>query len=70
VNPLNLLARWATASHAHALDNAREAAVRCSRARVERAEVEAFVAAYAGVARATAPERATEVAVGVRGAGR
>jgi hypothetical protein len=35
---------WGRASHATAIENARVAAVECSRARVERAEVELYVA--------------------------
>ena len=35
---------WATASHAAALDNAREAATEVSRVRVEREDVELFLA--------------------------
>ncbi len=39
-----LLERWAGASHERALANARAASVLCSQARVERAEVEAYLA--------------------------
>jgi hypothetical protein len=39
--------RWAVASNERALTNARVAATECSRLRVERAEVEQFLAAYA-----------------------
>ena len=35
---------WSRARHATAVENARVAAVECSRARVERAEVELYVA--------------------------
>jgi hypothetical protein len=35
---------WSRARHAAAVENARVAAVECSRARVERAEVELYVA--------------------------
>jgi hypothetical protein len=51
---------WATASHERALDNARAAAVECSRRRLERAEaaqvVAELTAAYGGeAARPTTP---------------
>lgn len=36
--------RWAAASNAQAIENARNAAVECSRRRVERAEVDLFLA--------------------------
>ena len=39
--------RWAGASNARAVENARVAAVACARRRVERAEVDAFLAARA-----------------------
>ena len=42
--PWELANGWATASHATAVENARVAAVECSRVRVERAEVELYVA--------------------------
>ena len=41
------LLRWAVTSNERAVANAREAATECSRRRVERAEVEQFLAAYA-----------------------
>ena len=39
--------RWAAVSNERAVANARAAATECSRLRVERAEVEQFLAAYA-----------------------
>ena len=39
--------RWWTAGDARAVENARAAAVECGRRRVERAEVELYVAARA-----------------------
>jgi hypothetical protein len=39
--------RWAVASNERAVANARAAATECSRARVERAEVEQFLSARA-----------------------
>ena len=42
--PWELAKGWATTSHAIAIEYARVAAVECSRARVERAEVELYVA--------------------------
>jgi hypothetical protein len=42
--PWELAKGWATASHLTAIENARVAAVDCSRACVERAEVELYVA--------------------------
>ena len=39
--------RWAVVSNERAVANARAAATECSRLRVERAEVEQFLAAYA-----------------------
>ncbi|HCB07417.1 MAG TPA: hypothetical protein PLZ93_01895 [Nocardioides sp.] len=39
--------RWAAVSNERAVANARAAATECSRIRVERAEVEQFLAAYA-----------------------
>ena len=38
--------RWSTVSNERAVANARAAATECSRRRVERAEVEQFLAAY------------------------
>jgi hypothetical protein len=51
---------WAVASNEGALANARVAATECSRRRLERAEVEQFLAAYAVVERSriAAPKRA------------
>ena len=40
--------RWAAVSNERAVANARAAATECSRLRVERAEVEQFLVAYAG----------------------
>ncbi|WP_460716456.1 hypothetical protein [Nocardioides dilutus] len=53
--------RWATASHQRALNNARAAAVECSRRRLERAEVAQAVAELdaahtLATGRATSPE--------------
>lgn len=42
--------RWAGASNERAVENARVAAVECSRRRVERAEVELFLASLRPVA--------------------
>lgn len=57
------LRRWAVASNDRAVANARLAATACSRARVERAEVEQFLAtlapAYAGGPALEAPVRGT-----------
>jgi hypothetical protein len=39
--------QWAVASNEHAVANARTAATECSRHRLERAEVEQFLAAHA-----------------------
>ena len=39
---------WAVASNERAVSNARAAATECSRARVERAEVEQFLSDWAG----------------------
>ena len=44
------LRRWASLSNQRAIANARAAAVECSRRRVERAEVDEFLAAYAAQA--------------------
>ena len=58
--------RWAVASNDRAISNARAAATECSRLRVERAEVEQFLAAYAA-----APVGSTvEVAAKAASAGR
>jgi hypothetical protein len=53
--------RWAVASNERAVANARAAATQCSRARVERAEVEQFLA---DVARSTAEVTAKVAAAG------
>jgi hypothetical protein len=45
---MSSLWRWAVTSNEPAVANARAAATECSRRRVERAEVEQFLAAYAG----------------------
>jgi hypothetical protein len=44
VNPVSGLLTWAVASNERAVANARLAATECSRLRVERAEVEQFLA--------------------------
>ena len=51
---------WAVASNEGALANARVAATECSRRRLERAEVEQFLATYAVVerSRVAVPDRA------------
>ena len=41
--------RWAAVSNERAVANARAAATECSRRRVERAEVEQYLAGYASV---------------------
>ena len=51
--PWKRLAGWGRQSHETAVENARVAAVACSQARLERAEVELYVAELAAV-RATA----------------
>ena len=58
--------RWAVASNERAVANARAAATECSRLRVERAEVEQFLAAYA----ATPVASTVEVAAKAASAGR
>ena len=53
----DLLRRWAARSQEQALANARAAATECSRRRLERAEVDLYLAAYADrVDEASAPE--------------
>ena len=47
--PWGSLAGWGRQSHQTAVENARVAAVACSRARLERAEVELYVAELAAV---------------------
>jgi hypothetical protein len=57
--------RWAVASNERAVANARVAATECSRRRVERAEVEQFLAAYATAgAESSAEVTAKAVATG------
>jgi hypothetical protein len=46
--------RWAVASNERAVANARAAATECSRARVERAEVEQFLSAWESTVDVTA----------------
>lgn len=58
--------RWAVASNERAVANARLAATECSRRRVERAEVEQFLAAYA----ATRPGSTVEATAKAAAAGR
>jgi hypothetical protein len=41
--PWNAVTRWARASNQTAVENARTAAVACSRARLERIEIELYV---------------------------
>jgi len=53
--------RWAVASNERAVANARAAATECSRLRVERAEVEQFLAV---LARSSAEESTRTAAVG------
>jgi hypothetical protein len=55
--------RWAAVSNERAVANAREAATECSRRRVERAEVEQYLAACGGIG------AATEAAAGVAQSG-
>jgi len=45
--------QWSVASNEQALANARVAATECSRRRLERAEVEQFLAGYAAAAAST-----------------
>ena len=45
--PWGSLAGWGRRSHATAVENARVAAVACSQARLERAEIELYVAELA-----------------------
>jgi len=45
--------QWAAASNEQAVANARTAATECSRRRLERAEVELFLATYAAAAAST-----------------
>ncbi|HET9996427.1 MAG TPA: hypothetical protein VF728_06745 [Nocardioides sp.] len=47
--PWASLKDWSRKNHEHAVENARLAAVACSRARVERIEVELYVAELAAV---------------------
>ena len=47
--PWASLTGWSRKNHEHAVENARLAAVACSRARVERIEVELYVAELAAV---------------------
>jgi hypothetical protein len=47
--PWASLTGWSRKNHEHAVENARLAAVACSRARVERIEVELYVAEVAAV---------------------
>ncbi len=49
--------RWAGASNARAIENARVASVACSRRLVEQAEVELYLSELAGQASAAAPRR-------------
>ena len=56
--------RWAVASNERAVANARAAATECSRLRVERAEVEDFLAAYAVAEQSTARLESGAVATG------
>ena len=53
--------RWATASNEQALANARAAATECSRLRVERAEVDQFLA---GLTQSTAEATTKAAAAG------
>jgi hypothetical protein len=46
MNSVRRVWRWAVVSNERAVANARVAATECSRLRVERAEVEQFLAAY------------------------
>jgi len=57
--------RWAAVSNERAVANARAAATECSRIRVERAEVEQFLAAYAvDSVTSTAQDASREMAAG------
>jgi len=56
--------RWAVASNERAVANARAAATECSRRRVERAEVERFLATYAVPEASTSGREAEAVAIG------
>ena len=58
--------RWAAVSNERAVANAREAATECSRLRVERAEVDQYLAAYT----AGRPASTVEVAAKVVATGR
>ena len=49
IRPFALPLRWATASNERALANARAATTECSRRRLERAEVERFLATLPAV---------------------
>ena len=49
--PWASLTGWSRKNHEHAVENARVAAVACSRARVERIEVELYVAELPAVRR-------------------
>ena len=55
---------WTVVSNERAVANARAAATECSRLRVERAEVEQFLAAYAALQESTADHEAGAVATG------
>jgi len=61
--------RWAVASNEQALANARTAATECSRRRLERAEVDAFLEQYAA-ATVSAAVSAVDRSVRVGAAGR
>ena len=54
--------RWAVASNERAVSNARSAATECSRLRVERAEVEQFLATYAASQASTTAHESEAVA--------
>ena len=61
---VNGLWRWAVASNDRAISNARAAATECSRRRVERAEVQQFLATYAVPDASTGGRKAEVVATG------
>jgi hypothetical protein len=61
---MSSLWRWAVTSNERAVANARDAAIECSRHRVERAEVEQFLAAYATGRRRTVDLATGAVATG------
>jgi hypothetical protein len=56
--------RWAVASNERAVANARAAATECSRRRVERAEVEQYLAAHAAAGASTVEVSTRTVATG------